>query len=85
MEVRNTYAAALTSKGQITLPKPIRDRLGLKGKGDRVGFTVSQDGKTVHLTKVHLVSDERLTELKQSSRGKLFAPLQNLLRDLQRP
>ncbi len=79
------YTAALTSKGQITLPKPIRDRLGLKGKGDRVGFTVSQDGKTVHMTKVHLVSDERLTELKQSGRGKLFAPLQNLLRDLQRP
>jgi AbrB family looped-hinge helix DNA binding protein len=31
--------ATLTSKGQITLPKPVRDALGLK-EGDRVLFRV---------------------------------------------
>jgi AbrB family looped-hinge helix DNA binding protein len=36
--------AKMTSKGQITLPKEIRDRLGLK-RGDRVRFVVEDDGR----------------------------------------
>jgi antitoxin PrlF len=36
--------ATLTSKGQITLPKVIRDRLGLEA-GDRVDFSVAKDGQ----------------------------------------
>jgi len=36
--------ARMTSKGQITLPKDIRDRLGLK-QGDRVRFIVEDDGR----------------------------------------
>lgn len=35
--------AALTSKGQLTLPKPIRDQLGLKA-GSRIEFTIEADG-----------------------------------------
>jgi len=35
--------ATLTSKGQITLPKPIRDLLNVK-PGDRIEFLVSDDG-----------------------------------------
>jgi AbrB family looped-hinge helix DNA binding protein len=31
------YTAKMTSKGQITLPKPVRQKLGLK-TGDRIGF-----------------------------------------------
>lgn len=34
----------MTSKGQITLPKDIRDRLGLR-QGDRVRFIVEDDGR----------------------------------------
>lgn len=36
--------ARMSSKGQITLPKEIRGRLGLK-QGDRVRFTVEADGR----------------------------------------
>jgi len=38
-------AGTVTSKGQITLPKPVRDALGLR-TGDRVLFRVHQ-GKAV--------------------------------------
>jgi AbrB family looped-hinge helix DNA binding protein len=36
--------ARMTSKGQITLPKEIRLKLGLK-QGDRVRFIVEDDGR----------------------------------------
>ena len=39
-------AAAITTKGQITLPKYIRDKLGLKA-GDRVAFRELPDGTIV--------------------------------------
>lgn len=36
--------AILSSKGQITLPKPLRERLHLN-TGDRVEFLVGDDGR----------------------------------------
>lgn len=36
----------LTSKGQVTIPKPVRDRLGLQ-PGDEVEFVASPDGVRV--------------------------------------
>ena len=39
-------SATLTSKGQLTLPKAIRERLRL-GAGDRVDFIVTDDGTVV--------------------------------------
>lgn len=36
--------ATLTAKGQLTLPKAIRDQLGLKS-GDRVEFRVKEGGE----------------------------------------
>jgi len=38
--------ATLTSKGQLTLPKPIRERLGVRA-GDRVVFRETADGVVV--------------------------------------
>lgn len=42
--------SALTTKGQATIPKPIRDHLGLK-PGDRVKFFVHPDGSVVLVPK----------------------------------
>ena len=38
--------ATVTTKGQITLPKPIRDRLRVKA-GDQVSFREREDGSIV--------------------------------------
>jgi antitoxin PrlF len=40
--------SAITTKGQATIPKPIRDHLGLK-PGDRVKFFIHPDGSVVLL------------------------------------
>ncbi len=42
--------SAITVKGQATIPKAIRDHLGLK-PGDRVKFFVHPDGSVVLLPK----------------------------------
>lgn len=39
-------AATVTSKGQITIPKPVRDLLGIK-PGSRVDFERAPDGRVV--------------------------------------
>jgi antitoxin PrlF len=41
-----TAAATLTSKGQTTIPKEIRDGLGMK-PGDRISFTLLPDGTVI--------------------------------------
>jgi len=42
--------SAITIKGQMTIPKPIRQHLGLK-PGDRVKFFLHDDGTVVLLPK----------------------------------
>lgn len=39
-------ATTLTSKGQVTIPKPVRDRLGLKA-GAAVDFVLNEAGDVV--------------------------------------
>lgn len=41
-------ATTVTSKGQVTIPKPVRDRLGIK-PGSAVDFRMDADGKVVLL------------------------------------
>ncbi len=43
--------ATITSKGQATIPKAVRDHLGLKS-GDRVKFFIHPDGSVVLLPKL---------------------------------
>lgn len=38
-----TEDATVTSKGQVTIPKRVRDRLGID-EGESVSFTVNEDG-----------------------------------------
>ena len=38
--------ATVTSKGQITIPKIVRDELGLR-EGDRVAFRILHDGSVI--------------------------------------
>jgi AbrB family looped-hinge helix DNA binding protein len=39
-------SSRITSKGQITVPKAIRDTLGVE-PGDRIAFRVQEDGRVV--------------------------------------
>lgn len=48
--------AAVTSKGQITIPAEIRKAMGLKAQ-DRVIFTVLHDGTTVMRAKTRSIKD----------------------------
>jgi antitoxin PrlF len=58
--------SAITVKGQATIPKAIRDRLGLK-PGDRVKFFVHPDGSVVLLPKL---STAALRGIVKSRRGR---------------
>jgi antitoxin PrlF len=51
-----TTDATLTSKGQMTIPKAIRDSLGMKD-GDRMTFTLMPEGLVVLRVKNKRVSD----------------------------
>jgi antitoxin PrlF len=48
--------AAVTSKGQITIPAEVRKAMGLKAQ-DRVMFTVLHDGTTVMRAKTKSIKD----------------------------
>jgi AbrB family looped-hinge helix DNA binding protein len=39
-------ASTLTSKGQITIPKEVRDRLGVQ-EGDRIVFQFDEQGRVI--------------------------------------
>ena len=49
-------ATTLTSKGQVTVPREIRDRLGLKS-GDKLAFTLLSDGTLIVRAKTKRLTD----------------------------
>ena len=51
-----TTEATLTSKGQTTIPKDVRDSLGIK-PGDRLTFTVMPDSTVVLRAKTRSLAD----------------------------
>ena len=51
-----TTDATLTSKGQTTIPKEIRDELGMK-PGDRMTFTLMPDATVVMRVKNKSIAD----------------------------
>lgn len=51
-------SSTVTSKGQATIPKAIRDQLNLK-TGDRVEFVVEEDGRVVLVPATIHVSELR--------------------------
>ena len=59
--------STITVKGQVTVPKPIREALGLT-PGVRVEFTVNADGQVV-LTRAGL-SEHRRNDRFGAARGK---------------
>jgi antitoxin PrlF len=50
-ESKESMESAITSKGQITIPKTIRDQLNL-APGDKVKFFIQPDGNLVILPKL---------------------------------
>jgi len=58
--------AKITSKGQLTVPKEVRERLGL-APGDRVDFVCHEDGR-VELRPVRVTLDELMRILPKPRR-----------------
>ena len=49
-------ATTMTTKGQVTVPREIRDRLGLRS-GDKMAFTMLSDGTVVMRPKTRRLAD----------------------------
>jgi antitoxin PrlF len=56
MEQTMSTDSTLTSKGQTTIPKPIRDSLRMKA-GDKMSFTLMPNGVVIMRVKNRQVSD----------------------------
>jgi antitoxin PrlF len=68
--------ATLTSKGQTTIPKEIRDELGIK-PGDRMTFTLMPDS-----TVIMRVKNKKLSDLAGvlHKKGRKLVPVEQLSR-----
>lgn len=70
------HTATMTSKGQMTVPKPIRDRLRLAA-GDQVDFVITERGEIVVRAKTGDVRE--LKGLLRSGRtGKMAVRLEDM-------
>lgn len=85
--------APLGTKGQITLPKKVRQLLHLESSGELVGFLVDERTRAIRLTKVNLVPADdpftteeyrKLDQLRTAAGGKTFRSGKAFLADLKR-
>lgn len=83
--------ATLGPKGQITLPKEIRQMLGLEERGDLVGFAVDEKSRSVRLARMEVrpaeegYSEEEIGKLLRISKergAKKFDSAEAFLRHL---
>jgi antitoxin PrlF len=74
-------ATTVTSKGQVTIPKPVRDHLGI-GPGSRIAFRRAADGSIV-IEKADATTSQpsRLASLRgHAGRGMSTDEIMSLLR-----
>lgn len=71
-----TEAATVTSKGQVTIPKRVREQLQIEA-GDRLEFVVTDDGELA--VRQQRDALERLSDVRES-----LAPLEVDVDDLRR-
>jgi bifunctional DNA-binding transcriptional regulator/antitoxin component of YhaV-PrlF toxin-antitoxin module len=85
--------APLGAKGQITLPKKVRELLRVSAPGDLVGFMVDDKTCSIRLTRVELVPDEdpfteeeyrKLDQLRKAPGGTTSDSAKAFLDDLNR-
>ena len=71
------FSSTITAKGQTTVPKPVRQALGLN-EGDQIAFRLDENGVTVRRADEERVCElcDELAELKLRS-GDAFAPVQH--------
>jgi len=69
-----TYTATLTSKGQITIPKPIRDFFDL-GTSDTLVFTISRNKVVAEPVKDDFMSLKGMLRVPKSLKGKSWAEI----------
>ena len=83
--------APLSRKAQLTLPKRIREFLGVQAAGDLVGFVLDEAHHRITLTKVDLVQAEdswtdeelrKLVKLTKARGGKTFHSAETFLKHL---
>ena len=85
--------APLSAKGQMTIPKMVREALKLTATGDTVGFLVDEHTHVALVTKMALVPAQesfsaaelqKLVKLAQEPGGRSFSSLKALLKDVKR-
>lgn len=65
-----TYIQTVTSKGQTTIPKPIRDALGIK-TGDKVVFRLTETSKKEKNITIETIDSDKIIE---ELAGSLYSP-----------
>lgn len=80
-------------KGQLTLPKVVRELLGIRQPGELVGFMVDKKARKVSLAKLKVVPDtgedftneeyRKLLDLPRKKGGKAFASMKVLIKNLE--